>query len=116
MIKISGKLESKEDGFSQQALFHFVTAEALERSEELLTNKAVNAIIRKGKPFIPMEGNTRNDAYGVFVLSEEACSHVAVFNFTRAKAETLEVNLVCAGSSNFSAGICLDLEDWTCTN
>ncbi len=46
-----------------------------------LTNEAVNRIARLGRSFIPVEGNTGQQACDVFLLQDESAAYLAVFNY-----------------------------------
>jgi len=64
----------------------------------LLTNARINEVIRMGKTFRPVEGNTGNSATDVFVLVSDAQSTawLAIFNYGQT-AVVKEVDLARAG-------------------
>jgi hypothetical protein len=81
-----------------------------------LTNSAVNAVARLGRPFRPLDGNTGTNSATVHVLRDGGTTYVALFNFDGANAVTRRVSLVRAGLSGLATYRVTDLwegRSWT---
>ncbi len=62
----------------------------------LLCNDSINAIVRKGKAFRPVYGDTGTSPSTAFVLSDNGTNYIAVFNYTTS-SKNVSVNLTRAG-------------------
>ncbi|OBZ09466.1 hypothetical protein [Bacillus sp. FJAT-26390] len=55
--------------------------EAARRAKQLVTNKEVMALARRGETFRPVEGRSGSKSEGLFILSAAEGTYVAAFNF-----------------------------------
>jgi hypothetical protein len=72
-------------------------ASARRRLETYLTNDAVNAVARLGKPFRPVEGNSGRNAPDVMTLYDGGNWYLAAFHFDGGAGTTRAVDLARAG-------------------
>jgi hypothetical protein len=72
-------------------------ASARRRLETYLTNNAVNAVARLGKPFRPVEGNSGRNAPDVMTLYDGGNWYLAAFHFDGGAGTTRAVDLARAG-------------------
>jgi len=71
---------------------------AQERAKELLTRAGILALVRKGRTFRPVAGNTGNRAASVFELEDGTAYYLAVFNYDPVKVART-IGLARAGLS-----------------
>lgn len=99
---ISGTMMLNSDDYRQEA--------AKERAEEILTKKEILDIVRAGKTFRPVEGNTGDQACDSFVRRKEDGSlYLAVFNFSGTEKKQMELSLERIGLQEAKAYIAKDL-------
>lgn len=70
---------------------------AQQRVEALFTNPDINALIRRGRSFRPVEGDTAGQAADIFVLSTPDAFFIAVFNFSNSSSAQKTLSLARLG-------------------
>jgi len=84
------------------------TATGQNIAKKYLTKKSINDVIRIGKTFVPIEGNTGKNAVDTYTMKNNGDDYIAIFNFTDTSVKK-DINLSRAGIMSKENLIATDL-------